>query len=513
MIQNLLGWILLIISFFLAIMVRGYLGIFGIMEKHPFRETPFLDILVVGGFTIFFAFVIAQLIGIIKYKISGKDKTHGSAEFSGKKDLKNAKLFNQTGAPLGRDYNKIIRHQGHVLTCAPTGSGKGIGAVIPTLLEYQGSIVCLDIKGENYAVTANRRRKLGHKVILIDPFNVTGKDTTKSSVNWFDHLDPENPDLVSDSAALAAQLMPSEKSDHWEESARDLVRGIICYLATMEDSSIADVRKVLTMSQKDHLEFLELMANSNLAFDLPRRSANAYLGKPDKERASVLSTAVRQTSILDDPRIVQTLEQSTFDLSDLKKEKVTVYLVMPPDKIKTYSRFIRVLLGLLIRAVTATSTQPKEKIIFLIDEFIQLGTMDAISDGIGLVRGYGASFWLFVQDLSQLKELYKDNWQTFIANSAFQVFGTTDYDTAKYISDGLGKKTIQTVSTSTGGDGSESYSSMGRELLTPDEIMAMDRTKVIIQIAGSLRPILATRLNYLTDPEYRGMYEDNPYHV
>ncbi|MCN5666955.1 TraG/TraD/VirD4 family protein, partial [Escherichia coli] len=68
--------------------------------------------------------------------------------------------------------------------------------------------------------------------------------------------------------------------------------------------------------------------------------------------------------------------------------------------------------------------------------------MQAVEDAISLVRGYGAAFWLFVQDLSQLKAIYP-KWQTFLANTGKQFFGTADYDTAKFISDSLGKFTVE----------------------------------------------------------------------
>ena len=120
---------------------------------------------------------------------------------------------------------------GHILTCAPTGAGKGIGAVIPNLLDYPGSAFVLDFKGENYAVTARARRAAGQDVFLIDPFGITSAPS--HSMNWLDALDPDDPDVVSLSASLADMLVVSsgkESDPHWDEAAKELLRGLLAYV-------------------------------------------------------------------------------------------------------------------------------------------------------------------------------------------------------------------------------------------------------------------------------------------
>jgi hypothetical protein len=112
-------------------------------------------------------------------------------------------------APRGAD--RRFRQDGHLLTCAPTGAGKGIGAVIPNLLDYPGSAFVLDFKGETFAVTARARRGLDQDVILIDPFGITGATTHR--LNWLETLDPDDPDVVSRAAGIADMLVVSEGAD------------------------------------------------------------------------------------------------------------------------------------------------------------------------------------------------------------------------------------------------------------------------------------------------------------
>lgn len=134
------------------------------------------------------------------------------------------------------------------------------------------------------------------------------------------------------------------------------------------------------------------------------------------------------------------------------------------------------------------------------------------------MRGYGAAFWTFVQDLSQLRAVYP-KWQTLLANAAKQLFGTADFDTARYISDSLGSLTIRFHTNaeshhetrSREGNTSKSEQLTGRSLLTPDEVMRLG-TFPIVLIPGEL-PYLLDRLNYLADPEYAGLADANPFHA
>lgn len=137
------------------------------------------------------------------------------------------------------------------------------------------------------------------------------------------------------------------------------------------------------------------------------------------------------------------------------------------------------------------------------------------------MRGYGVQLWLLVQDLSQLKAVYP-RWQSFLANTSQQYFGTADYDTAHYISNALGQFTIsfETANrsrhtsqafkpgTSTEGHGQHRH---GRSLLTPDEIMRLGPAQPIVMIAGE-PPFLLDRLDYRADPALAGRADPNPMH-
>jgi type IV secretion system protein VirD4 len=153
--------------------------------------------------------------------------------------------------------------------------------------------------------------------------------------------------------------------------------------------------------------------------------------------------------------------------------------------------------------------------------------MKAIEDAVSLMRGYGLSFWVFLQDLSQLKAVYP-RWQTFLANSAKTFYGIDDFDTAKYVSDSLGQATIEYATQNagenrgsgfSGGGGSvnsgtsagTSQQFTGRHILTPDEVMRLGPEQPLVLVKGEY-PYRLVRLNYLQDLEYENLAEPNPYH-
>lgn len=472
--------------------------------------------------------------------------THGTARFGTAAELASAHLVPlQTSAPAGLALARVIdapasldprfRFAGHVVTVAPTGSGKGIGQVIPNLLDYAGSMLVVDPKGENVAVTARARRELGQAVHVVDPFAITGQQA--AAFNVLDRLDLASPDCVSASAELAeALVIPADakgggESAHWDDTARTLLQGLMLHVAGLDDPALrnlGELRRLLGGSEDELLALWATMAADTAAgFGIPARAANTIMGVGDRERGSHMSGLRRHTAFLDDPRIAAALARSDFDLGAIKAERMTVYLVLPANRLGPNARFLRLFIGATIAAVTASPQQPALPVTLILDEFGQLGYLRQLEDAVSLMRGYGLSLWVFLQDLSQLKGVYP-RWQTFLANSAKVFFGTDDYDTAKYVSDSLGQTTIEYetanvgnssgASTSIGGAGLNRGKSTGtnqqlaaRALLTPDEVMRLGPGRPLVLVKGEY-PYQLARLNYLVDPEYRGRFDPNPYH-
>lgn len=471
--------------------------------------------------------------------------THGSASWAGLWDLIEMKAFKPKGAraqefalaavqqqrvdrePQMAEFDRRIRVPGHVVTVAPTGTGKGVGCVIPTLLEYAGSAIVIDVKGENAAVTARARAAMGQAIYTIDPYGVTGQ--RQATYNPLTIIDTQSPDCVAASAAIADALVmvnPDNSVDHFDETARKLIQGLILYVCALYPENLrtlGEVRRALTLAPNLFKGMIEHMSSDEtIAYAIPSRVAALVLSVGDRELGSILSTAQRHTEFLDDPRICDALGDSEHaaDLRRVKADLMTVYIVLPAHVIRQNARFLRLFVGGTMQALTAVQGAPETNVALILDEFAQLGYLKAVEDNVSLLRSYGVNFWLFLQDLSQLQKTYP-RWQTFLANSTKQFFGCSDVDTAKYVSESLGQYTQSVMSQSQshsdkvgqGGSSSSSTSEshIARALLTPDEVMRLDVDKTIVLIKHRA-PILATKINYLHDPEYAGLADSNPFH-
>ncbi len=455
--------------------------------------------------------------------------SHGSARFANRKELKKlerGKGQEDAGLLIGRNPHtgRLLHYDGpaHLITLAPTRAGKGVGTVIPNLLAAERSVLVIDPKGENARIAGEARRRFG-TVHVLDPFEVSGHPS--ASYNPLDRLAPDSLDLGEDAASLTEALVmdpPGQVTEaHWNEEAKAILGGLIMFCVCHEDRdrrSLATVREYLTLPPEKLRALLELMQDSDEAGGLIARAANRFLGKADREAASVLSNAQRHTHFLDSPRIAKCLARSDFAFSDLRHRITSVFLVLPPNRMDAYSRWLRLLVSQALQDIArdaeasvgaqGASQRLKTPTLFLLDEFAALGRLEAVERAMGLMAGYGLQLWPILQDMSQLKDLYGERAGTFIANAGVQqVFGVNDFETAKWLSQMIGQETagFQTDSFKPGDGPSFSNNLTGRDLLTPDEIMQLPPDRQLLRVQGQATAV-AQKLRYYADPEFAGLF-------
>lgn len=445
---------------------------------------------------------------------------------------------------------------GHVLTVAPTRSGKGVGLVIPNLLHYPGSVIVIDPKGENYAVTHRyRAERLKQRIVCIDPFHVVkDKAEATDSINPLDGLVDysrppstylkQNPELLDEVGMIADSLVvrpADEKDPHWNDKCRTLLKGLILAvvygLGPKGRRHLSSVRSMLTSGLERLVGFLPIMESfKDDADGVLGRAAREIRSMGREEFKNVISFALKHTEFMDSPLVGACLGREgkdcsgTYNLRDLKtKGGVTIYLILPPHYLAQYGRLFRLWITMAMASMTRTIGKPKDgcPVLFILDEMAQLGTMDMMRKAVSLLAGYGMSVWMIWQDLSQLKSLYKDDWPSFIANAKIQqFFGINDHETAKYISEMLGEETIKIETKSESSsiskerfalikatktkNKSKSNAEKERSLLNPDEVRRLNREAMLMFVQG-VPPIAAERITYYTDPVFAGRHDRNPY--
>jgi type IV secretion system protein VirD4 len=351
-------------------------------------------------------------------------------------------------------------------------------------------------------------------VHVLDPFEVTG--LASSSFNPLTELDPDSLDVAEDAASLADALVydsPGEAGDaHWNEEAKALITGFILHIIAAEPPErccLAILREYLTCAPDAFSALLRHMQASPAVHGLVARAANRHLAKSDREAAGVLSSAQRHTHFLDSPRMSTVMGRSDFDFADLKRRTTTVFLVLPPDRLGTHARWLRLMVNQSLTELAREPIKPAAPVLYLLDEFAALGSLAAIERAMGLMAGYGIQLWPILQDIHQLRAIYGSRSGTFLSNAGvLQVFGVNDSQSAQMVSALLGKGTISFQSVSRTIDGSSvtlSDQHIARPLFMPDEVRTMPDYTQFLFLAGQ-RPIWAYKLTYYSDKMFKGLF-------
>lgn len=389
--------------------------------------------------------------------------------------------------------SESIEHsgEGHLLTVAPTGSGKGRTTIIPNLLHYQGSVVVIDPKGENYAVTSRYRRQMGHQVIKLDPFGVI--DNNSDRLNPFDIFRLKNADLETDAQVLAELLATGNqgfKEPFWDISARGLYSGLIAHVASLyphKQRNLNSVRKLL-VNRDTVLRLAKILDDfGDLMNQMAHDEIAAFLLMPEQNtKHSVLATANSYIKALMSDRVAHTLENSSFSLNDVVAGKpLSIYIIIPPDKLKSHQALLRLWIGTLFKAFTSRQQIPKLPTLLMLDECAQLGNFSYLETLITLCRGYGVKVWSFWQDLAQLRQLYPQSWETIINNCAvLQFFGAKNF------------KMSQDISQLVGVDAKDI-----RNLSETEQIIVKDGT-----------PLKTQRFDYLNYLQFSDRFDANPFY-
>ena len=483
--------------------------------------------------------------------------THGSARWATISEWEEAGLISPPGkftdgVILGivkkRLFGKvryIIENlKTHIALIAPSRAGKGTGVIIPTLLNWLGSVFVLDMKGENYQITAGYRKHVLKQTIL--KFKPYGLEDS-ISYNPLAEVRIGTAYEVKDATIIADILTdPGEgkKRDHWDMSATALFIGLILHVLYMRRregkiGTFGDIVDFLTSTDKTlEQNFIDLMEYKHLedysvwndiydssqmkginpgTHPIVARTAAEILNKDERERASVISTVMAKLSLFKDPIIRKNTSRADFRIKDLMdyKNPVSFYIVVEAEQMDTLSLLLRILvtqtIGILAPEMDFSSDKPihKHKMLFLMDEFPAFGTIPLFEKALAYIAGYGMKALIIAQALNQIKKNYGDRNSVFdnCATTVFYSPTPLDTETPKQISEMLGDKTIKVKNRSYKafqiGSSNISESNQARRLLTPEEV----RNKVagkwnIISVTG-LYPRIGVKLEYFREKYFK----------
>jgi len=466
------------------------------------------------GLSLFFSIMLlyamrAPLIDFRPFK--KKESLHGDAHWATEKEIKTANLRAKKGLLLGRTGAStylIADDFQHVLLFAPTGSGKGVGFVIPNLVFWEDSVICHDIKMENHELTSGYREKvLKQKVYLWNPADPDGRTHCYNPLDW---ISSKPGQMVDDVQKICNLILPEQ--EFWQNEARSLLLGVILYLCAVPDKVCSFGEVVRTMRSDDVVYSLAVVLDTigKKIHPVSYMNIAAFLQKADKERSGVVSTLNSGLELWANPLIDAGTATSDFDLQQMKKQKITVFCGVTPDNLQRLEPLLKVFYQQASDFLTRKMPGKDEPfgVLFMMDEFPTLGEMKQFQTGIAYFRGYRVKLFLIVQDTQQLKGIYEDaGMNSFLSNSYYRItFSANNVETAKLISELVGNKTVKQYSNNkpkfldfNPQSRTTNESEVQRALLLPQEVITLPRDEQIILIE-STAPIKTKKIFYFQDP-------------
>ena len=488
--------------------------------------------------------VIVVVYAVWQARRSRVATTYGTARWANKAEIQESGLLDNEGVVLGiTDDGRYLMDNGeeHVISLAPTGSGKGVGQVIPTLLTWRQSVLVHDIKGENWALTAGWRAQFSNVIY----FNPADPQSARFNPLFEVRSGLEQIKDIQNIADMIVDPHGKGKESHWDKTADQFFLAVILHvLHTGKDKTLSGVRDFLQDPERSLSVALNVMMNTNHADPVAHKEiasgARAMLNKSTLEASSIVSTALTFLGLYADPIVAKVTSESDFCIRDLMdaERPLSLYIIVPPSDMVRTRPLMRLILTMIGRRLTESlqvrrptgagaatgfvdrikevfnSTKPDEvagprhrwRLLMLIDEFPQLGKLDFFQDQLAFVRGYGIKAFLIVQSKNQLDEKYGPR-NSIIDHCRIRVLYTpNDEKTPEFISGMLGDKTeVHQQTTYTGhrlspwlGHVMVADQESGRPLLTRGEVSVFPETDSIIFVAGKY-PIRAKKIRYYAD--------------
>jgi type IV secretion system protein VirD4 len=316
----------------------------------------------------------------------------------------------------------------HILTIGATGSGK-TNLLIANLLQYQGSVIVIDIRGDAVRATQRFRREvLGQQTFVIDPFGVTGLQTDR--LNPFDVIKLPGVEIESECQSIAATLGAGyeiSRDPYWWHTASDLISAQLAYLLTRDDAKMHSFNALVELSYSDepvyqHAVLLDTaLANERQSFAY--KGIAAWVNVPDgsgSTRMCILSTAHSMLHSFRSKVICDAMgSPSSIDLTDLLDGKpLSIYLVLPIERLTSHSVCLRLWLDVLLQVLMRRQVTPAIPTLVMVDEAAQIGPCPALKTVATYLRAHGVRLWTFWQDLSQLRRNYPLDWETLVNNTS-----------------------------------------------------------------------------------------------
>jgi type IV secretion system protein VirD4 len=433
---------------------------------------------------------------------------HGAARFAREREIKRHGFRAASGIVLGRKGGRFLTFGGseHVLVEAPTRSGKGVGIVIPNLLSWQGSVVVLDVKRENFDASAGFRAHYGQDVFLFNPTDRQGRTARYNPLAFIDRSDPD--DIIIELQKIATMLFvaPERGEAFWANGARTGFAGVGAWLAETSEEPLTMGAIYRHLTEGDARSFFKKeLADPKLNLSTGCRTAlSDFAGGSDNSFADIKKTITNALGLWLNPLVDAATSASDFDLRDIRKRHISIYLGVSPDELDRiaplYNLLFQQLIDLNVRELPDDTTPVP--VLLILDEFARLGRASVIASAFSYVAGYGIRLLPVIQSRSQLRGVYGEHVaDEIVANCGVEVaFTPKELRVANELSERIGYVGQDSVTKSLTINGllanrSKSISEQRRALMLPQELMQFPADRLIL-LRGGIPPIIGDKIFY-----------------
>lgn len=526
----------------------------------------------VAGFAaplvMYFLFVVMVIVGLMPKKV-----IYGNARlatdmdlakstfFPTEKERQESKVYAYPPILIGKQFKgrykgKYIYFHGQqfLILYAPTRSGKGVGIVIPNCVNYPGSMVVLDIKLENWFLSAGYRQQvLGQECFLFAPAGYADnqEEAKKGNIkshrwNPMDCISRSDIQRKGDLDKIAAMLIPASDDPIWSDSARKLLVGLALYLLDKEryhliqrKNGVPNVPDVLVSlsaimklsvpqsGQKLSTWMGQEIEQKDFLSEETKHLFREFMAAPEKTQGSIITNFSSPLSIFGNPITAAATDYSDFDVRQIRKKPMSIYLGLTPDALITHSKLVNLFFSMFVNENTKElpeqNPELKYQCLVLLDEFTSMGKSEVIEKGVGFTAGFDIRFMFILQNegQGQKDDMYGEHgWTTFVENSAVVLYypPKAKNELTKKISEEIGvmdMKVTKKSDSSGGGKGgrskSRSFDILERAVLLPEEIVALRDIKnkaknmAIREIVVSeyTRPFIANKIIWFEEDIFK----------
>ena len=415
---------------------------------------------------------------------------------------------------------KKHRRNLNTLVCGGSGAGKTFFYAKPNLMQCNCSFVITDPKGEILRDCGSLLKSEGYKVLALDLINMEQSDC----YNPFVYLKTDNDvqRLVTNIFKSTTPKGSQTNDPFWDTAAQMLLLALIFYLryeAPEEEQNFAMVMEMLQAGEIEDEEEQSFSPLDMLFYELERKNPEhialkyyrSYHSGSAKTLKSIQITLAARLEKFNLESLASLTSVDELDLGSLGEEKVALFAVIP-DNDTSFNFLISILYTQLFQQLFYTADSVYKGALpvpvhFLMDEFANISLPDDFDKILAVMRSRGVSVSIIIQNMAQLKALFEKQWESIVGNcDEFLYLGGNEQSTHKYVSELLGKETIDTntygKSMGRNGNYSTNYQNTGRELMTPDEVRMLDNKYAILFIRGE-RPILDFKYDIFKHPKFK----------